>query len=345
MVDARRSRSPPAGPPALRRPPRPAASGRDQPDRGVADADHPVAQHRAQRLGDQAGRVGEIDQPGIRCHVGDHPGGAERDRQGSQRIGDAAGADCLLAEDTGVQCPAFVPHPTGRSADPDRGEHHVGAGDGVVSEFSSLHPGPVATGRGRAPPRSPAACRVHRRATRPRRCPAPAGGAVPGRSAAPGNRRRPGSSAAPVPPYRLDFRRRRAKGNVSPRAISADVGRRRWHAAGHGTGHGTRFRCRHAGHGVPGHRADRAGRAAVGRHRDPGRGHGLLPGRDRQPRDRGQPAGAAHLAGRVLRRRPVRRLPGPHAARRRASTCRCPGGSASGTRRSPSRWPCSGTAR
>ena len=44
----------------------------------------------------------------------------------------------------------------------------------------------------------------------------------------------------------------------------------------------------------------------------PGRGHGLVPRRHRQSGDRGQPAGAADLVGLVVRRRPLRRLPGQH---------------------------------
>ncbi len=62
------------------------------------------------------------------------------------------------------------------------------------------------------------------------------------------------------------------------------------------------------GDGVPRHRLHRPGEHAGQRHRGLGRRDGLLPRRHRQPGHRLQPAGPAHLPGRGVRGRRLRRL-------------------------------------
>ena len=64
----------------------------DQAERRVADADDPVAEHPAHRLGDHPGRVGEVDHPGAGRDRGHPLGHPHRDRDGAQAERDAAGA-------------------------------------------------------------------------------------------------------------------------------------------------------------------------------------------------------------------------------------------------------------
>ena len=54
-----------------------AAHPAHEPDGGVADAHHLVPEHGAHRLGDDSGRVGEVDDPGRGRDLGDHAGGLE----------------------------------------------------------------------------------------------------------------------------------------------------------------------------------------------------------------------------------------------------------------------------
>ena len=98
-----------------------------QPDRRVADPDDPITEHPAHRFGNQAGRIGERQEPGVGCVPGGGLGQVEHDRQGAQPEGQPAGADRLLSQHAAIQCPALVGDPTLGSADPDGREHHVGA--------------------------------------------------------------------------------------------------------------------------------------------------------------------------------------------------------------------------
>ncbi len=112
-------------------------------DRGVADADHPVAEPAGHRLGDQTGGVGEVDDPGARGEALHPAGEVHRDRHGAQAVGDAAGADGLLAEDPLGQGHLFVGGPALEAADADRREDEVGAGQRLVQVGGRDHLGRV----------------------------------------------------------------------------------------------------------------------------------------------------------------------------------------------------------
>ncbi len=101
-------------------------------DRRVADADDPVAQVPGHGLGDQPGRVGEVDDPGVRRQPGHPAGDVDGDRDGPQPVRDAARADRLLAEDALGERHPFVVGPALQTADADRGEHEVGAAQRLV---------------------------------------------------------------------------------------------------------------------------------------------------------------------------------------------------------------------
>src|SRR5699024_5843539 len=57
-----------------------------EPDGGVADPDDAVAEDRPGRLGDDAGGVGEVDQPRLGIHLGNRTGDVEGDGQAAQRV-------------------------------------------------------------------------------------------------------------------------------------------------------------------------------------------------------------------------------------------------------------------
>lgn len=101
-------------------------------DRRVADADGPVAEVPGHGLGDQARRVGEVDDPGVRCQPGHPAGDVDGDRDGPQPVGDAARADRLLAEDALRERHPFVVGASLEAAYADRGEHEVGAAQRLV---------------------------------------------------------------------------------------------------------------------------------------------------------------------------------------------------------------------
>ena len=91
------------------------------------------------RLGDQAGRVGEIDQPRIRGHLALDRRGLESDRQGPQTKGQPPGANCLLAENTQFEGASFVADPSGGATDPDGREDDVGSGQSVPQVAGDAH--------------------------------------------------------------------------------------------------------------------------------------------------------------------------------------------------------------
>ena len=97
-----------------------------QPDRRVADADHPLAQHPLHRLGDHPGRVGEVDDPGVRGERLDPLGHLDGDRHGAQPVRQAARAGRLLPEQAQVERHPLVVRAPGQAADPDRREDEVG---------------------------------------------------------------------------------------------------------------------------------------------------------------------------------------------------------------------------
>ena len=104
----------------------------DEPDGGVADADDALAEHGTHRLGDDAGRVGEVDDPGLGGEVPHRAGELHGHRDRAEGVGVAAHADRLLAEDASGQGHALVDDPALGAADTDRGEDEVGADDGLA---------------------------------------------------------------------------------------------------------------------------------------------------------------------------------------------------------------------
>ena len=95
--------------------------------RSVADADHAISEHPLQRLGDQAGGVGEVDEQGIRRVPGDllGDGGGRRHRAQGER--DAAGAGRFLADRTGLHCDPLVQQSALEAAHADGAVDDVGA--------------------------------------------------------------------------------------------------------------------------------------------------------------------------------------------------------------------------
>ncbi len=100
--------------------------------RGVADTEHPVAQHLLHRLGDDPGRVGEVDDVGLRGEPGDGVGDLHHDRHGAEGVGDAAGAGRLLPQHVQVQGDVLVTSSAFGPTDADGGEHEPAVGDGGV---------------------------------------------------------------------------------------------------------------------------------------------------------------------------------------------------------------------
>ncbi len=97
-------------------------------DRHVAQADGLVAGF-PQRAGDDADRVGEVDDPGVRVGPPDLLGDVEHHRDGAQRLGEAARAGGLLADAAALQRPGLVLVAGGLSADPQLQQHRVGVRD------------------------------------------------------------------------------------------------------------------------------------------------------------------------------------------------------------------------
>ena len=90
-----------------------------EPDGHVAQADRAVPGVQ-QGAGDDADRVGEVDDPG--AGVGPLPGpfrDVQHDRHRAQRLGQPARAGRLLADAAALQRPGLVPLPGGLAADPE----------------------------------------------------------------------------------------------------------------------------------------------------------------------------------------------------------------------------------
>ena len=104
----------------------------DQPDRRVADPDHPRAEGGRHHLGDDPGRVGHRDQPRAGGHRGRPAGdcGGHRDGPGGAR--QAARADRLLAQQAALEGRPLVADPAVEAARAQRREDHVGPGQGLV---------------------------------------------------------------------------------------------------------------------------------------------------------------------------------------------------------------------
>ena len=99
----------------------------DEPDGGVADADDALAEHGTHRLGDDAGWVREVDEPGARAQA---LGGACQLECRSERpecVAVAAHANGLLPQQAVVEAAVFVEDPSAGPTHAHRGEHEVGS--------------------------------------------------------------------------------------------------------------------------------------------------------------------------------------------------------------------------
>ena len=84
-----------------------------------------------QRLGHDPDRVGEVDDPGAgRGAPAGQLGQLEHERDGPQRLGEAAGTGRLLADDAEARRHRLVGQPGGLAADAELDEHEIGAIDG-----------------------------------------------------------------------------------------------------------------------------------------------------------------------------------------------------------------------
>lgn len=98
------------------------------------EADRHVAQPDAlvpgleQRPGDDADRVGEVDDPGVRRGPSDPLGDVEHHRDRTHRLRQAARAGGLLAHAAALQRPRLVLVASGLAADPQLQQHRVRPG-------------------------------------------------------------------------------------------------------------------------------------------------------------------------------------------------------------------------
>ncbi len=110
-------------------------------DGHVAEPDRAVT--RVQQCpGDNADRVGEVDDPCVLLSPFPDPGGhIEHDRHGAQRLGETARAGGLLADAAAFQWPGFVPVPGCLPADAQLQQHRAGPVHGRVQVGSPGHGG------------------------------------------------------------------------------------------------------------------------------------------------------------------------------------------------------------
>ena len=101
-------------------------------DRHVAQADGAVPGVQ-QGPGDDADRVGEVDDPGVGRRARPHPlGDVQHDRHRPQRLGESAGPGRLLADAAALQRPGLVAVPGGLTADSKLQKHGARPVDGGV---------------------------------------------------------------------------------------------------------------------------------------------------------------------------------------------------------------------
>ena len=104
-----------------------------EPDGRVAQSHGPVPPVQ-QGLGDDADRVGEVDEPCAGGATAHRLGGQlEHDRDGAQGLGEAARARRLLADAAELQRQGLVHQAHGLAADPELDDHEVGAVDGLLA--------------------------------------------------------------------------------------------------------------------------------------------------------------------------------------------------------------------
>ncbi|MGX1252727.1 hypothetical protein RKD48_005238 [Streptomyces ambofaciens] len=107
-------------------------------DRHVAQPDRPVP-GLEQGAGDDADRVGEVDDPRVRVGPAHPLGDVQHHRHRAQRLGEPARAGRLLADAAALQRPGLVLLPGGLPADPQLEQHGVGAVDGRVQVGGGDH--------------------------------------------------------------------------------------------------------------------------------------------------------------------------------------------------------------
>ena len=111
----------------------------DEPDGGVADADDALAEHGTHRLGDDPGRVREVDEPGVRAQALGGVGQLECRSERAERVAVAAHANGLLTEQPMVEAAVFVEDTSAGPAHAHRGEHEVGSGKCLVDVRCCAH--------------------------------------------------------------------------------------------------------------------------------------------------------------------------------------------------------------
>ncbi|CAM5505988.1 hypothetical protein STENM327S_01139 [Streptomyces tendae] len=109
-----------------------------EPDRHVAQPDRAVPGPE-QGPGDDADRVGEVDDPGVRVGPAHPLGDVEHHRHRAQRLGEAARAGRLLADAAALQRPGLVLLPGGLAADAQLEQDRVGTVDGRVQVGGGDH--------------------------------------------------------------------------------------------------------------------------------------------------------------------------------------------------------------
>ncbi len=130
----------------LRRDAEQPGEGALEPDRHVAQPDGPMARVQ-QRPGHQAHGVGEVDDPGVGGTALPDPFRNLQDqRDGAQRLGQAAGPGRLLADAAALQRPGLVALPGRLAADPQLQQHRARAVQAVVEAGRPAQPGRVAVG-------------------------------------------------------------------------------------------------------------------------------------------------------------------------------------------------------
>ncbi len=97
-----------------------------EPDRHVAQPDGPVTRLE-QGAGDDADRVGEVDDPGVRGRGRHLLGDVEHDRDGAQRLGQTTGAGRLLTDAAAFERPGLVLVTRSLATDTQLEQHGVGA--------------------------------------------------------------------------------------------------------------------------------------------------------------------------------------------------------------------------
>ncbi len=109
-----------------------------QPDRHVAQPDRAVP-GLEQGAGDDAHRVGEVDDPRVRVGPAYPLGDVQHHRHRAQRLGEPARAGRLLADAAALQRPRLVLLPGRLPADPQLEQYGVGAVDGRVQVGGGDH--------------------------------------------------------------------------------------------------------------------------------------------------------------------------------------------------------------